>query len=54
MINTYDELKFYIEQDNIAIGENTVVTKSFLEESVTIAGVPAKKISNKGTIKFDK
>lgn len=40
--------------NNIAIGANAVVTKSFLEENITIAGVPAKKISNKGTIKFGK
>ena len=40
--------------NNIAIGANAVVTKSFLEKNITIAGVPAKKISNKGTIKFDK
>ena len=40
--------------NNIAIGANAVVTKSFLEENITIAGVPAKKISNKGTIKLDK
>ncbi|ELA59274.1 TPA: serine acetyltransferase [Enterococcus faecium] len=32
--------------DDIAIGANAVVTKSFLEPSITIAGVPAKKISN--------
>ena len=35
--------------DNIAIGANAVVNKSFLEESITIAGVPAKKISNNGS-----
>ena len=40
--------------NNIAIGANAVVTKSFLEENITIAGVPSKKISNKGTIKLDK
>ena len=40
--------------NNIAIGANAVVTKSFLEENITIAGVPAKKISNKGTIKINK
>jgi serine O-acetyltransferase len=34
--------------DNIVIGANSVVNKSFLEEGITIAGVPAKKISNKG------
>ena len=30
--------------DNITIGANAVVTKSFLEPGITIAGVPAKKI----------
>ena len=35
--------------DNIAIGANAVVTKSFLEPGITIAGVPAKKISDKGS-----
>lgn len=32
--------------DNISIGANSVVVKSFLEPDITIAGVPAKKISN--------
>ena len=31
--------------DNIIIGANAVVTKSFYEPGITIAGVPAKKIS---------
>ena len=30
--------------DGIKIGANSVVTKSFLEQNITIAGVPAKKI----------
>lgn len=34
--------------DNIAVGANAVVNKSFAEENVAIAGVPAKKISNNG------
>lgn len=34
--------------DDVAIGANAVVNKSFLESGITIAGVPAKKISNKG------
>lgn len=33
--------------DNIRIGANAVVTKSFLEPGITIAGVPAVKISDK-------
>ncbi|MEE9423625.1 MAG: hypothetical protein V3V18_01440 [Methylococcales bacterium] len=36
--------------DNIAIGANSVVNKSFSESDITIAGVPAKKISNKSSI----
>ncbi len=35
--------------DNIAIGANAVVNKSFLESNITIAGVPAKKISDNGS-----
>lgn len=35
--------------NGIAIGANAVVCKSFLEENITIAGVPAKQISNKGS-----
>jgi serine O-acetyltransferase len=35
--------------DGIAIGANSVVNKSFTEENITIAGVPARKISNKGS-----
>ena len=31
-----------------AIGANAVVNKSFYEENIAIAGVPAKKISNNG------
>ena len=36
--------------DNIAIGANSYVSKSFLEEGITIAGTPAKKISDKGSL----
>jgi serine O-acetyltransferase len=35
--------------DNIVIGANAVVNKSFLEPGITIAGVPAKKISDKSS-----
>lgn len=35
--------------DNIAIGANSVVNKSFFEKGISIAGVPAKKINNKGS-----
>lgn len=34
--------------DNVAIGANAVVNKDVLENDVTVAGVPAKKISDKG------
>lgn len=35
--------------DNIAIGANSVVNKSFYEKGISIAGIPAKKINAKGT-----
>lgn len=35
--------------DNVAIGANAVVNKDVLTPSVTVAGVPAKIISNKGS-----
>lgn len=35
--------------DGIAIGANSVVNKSFLEPAISIAGVPAKKISERGS-----
>ena len=35
--------------DHIAIGANAVVNKSFTEPGITIGGVPAKKISDKGS-----
>src|SRR5665647_936598 len=38
--------------DNVAIGANSVVIKSFTEEGISIAGVPAKKISEKGSKKL--
>ena len=39
--------KIYIA-DNIAIGANAVVNKTFDEPGISIAGVPAKKINNNG------
>ena len=36
--------------DNIAIGANAVVNKSFKTSGVTIGGIPAKQISNKGSM----
>jgi serine O-acetyltransferase len=35
--------------DGITIGANAVVNKSFLESDIDIAGVPAKKIGDKGS-----
>jgi serine O-acetyltransferase len=35
--------------DGIAIGANSYVNRSFSEPNITIAGCPAKKISNKGS-----
>ncbi len=35
--------------DGIAIGVNSYVNKSFLEPGITIAGCPAKKVSDKGS-----
>lgn len=40
--------------NGIAIGANAVVNKSFEEENIAIAGVPAKKISNNGTLTWNK
>jgi serine O-acetyltransferase len=35
--------------DGIAIGANSYVNKSFKEPDITIAGCPAKKVSDKGS-----
>jgi len=35
--------------DHIVVGANSFVNKSFLEENITIAGAPARKIKNQGT-----
>jgi serine O-acetyltransferase len=35
--------------DAIAVGANAVVNKSFLEPGISIGGIPAKKISDKGS-----
>ena len=40
--------------DNIAIGANAVVNKSFFEENIAIAGVPACKVSNNGRTHWSK
>lgn len=39
---------------NIAVGANAVVNKSFEEENIAIAGIPAKKISNSGRLEWNK
>ena len=38
----------------IAVGANAVVTKSFEEDNIAIAGVPAKKISDNGSGTWNK
>ena len=40
--------------DNIAIGANAVVNKDFLQQEVSIGGIPAKIISNKGSLEIIK
>ena len=35
--------------DNIAVGANAVVNKSFSEKGISIAGIPAKKIGDQGS-----
>lgn len=35
--------------DNVAIGANAVVVKDIVESNITVAGVPAKKVSSKGS-----
>jgi len=35
--------------NGVAIGANSVVNKSIDEPNVTVAGVPAKKVSNSGS-----
>ena len=35
--------------DGIAVGANAVILQSFLEPWITIGGVPARKISDKGS-----
>ncbi len=38
--------------DGTAVGTGAIVTKSFIEENITIAGNPAKKISSEGSEGF--
>ena len=39
-------------EDNCAVGANAVVTKDILEKGITVAGVPAKKISDKDSLSY--
>lgn len=38
--------------NNVAIGANSVVTKSINEENVAVAGIPARKVSNSGSLRW--
>lgn len=38
--------------DDCVVGANAVVVKDVLEEGITVAGIPAKKISNNNSEKF--
>lgn len=38
--------------NNVCIGANAVVVKDILEEGITVAGVPAKKISDKSSAAY--
>lgn len=40
--------------DYIAVGANAVVSKSFYDQNIAIAGVPAKKVSDNGTLNWKK
>ena len=40
--------------NGIVAGANAVVTKSFSEEDITIAGIPAKKVSDRGVSSWSK
>jgi serine O-acetyltransferase len=35
--------------DGVAIGANSVVNRSILESYITVAGIPARKVNNKGS-----
>ena len=39
--------------DGIAIGANAVVNKTFLEENIAVAGIPAKKVSESGSLRWN-
>lgn len=38
--------------DNVVIGANAVVTKSIIEQGITVGGIPARKISNTGSEEY--
>lgn len=40
--------------DYVAIGAGAVVTKSILEKSIAVGGIPAKRISDNGSLEWNK
>lgn len=40
--------------DGVAIGANAVVNKDVLETNIAVAGIPARKISNNGSLNWNK
>lgn len=40
--------------DNVAVGANSVVCKDITEENIAIAGIPAKKVSSNGRLKWNR
>ncbi len=40
--------------DHVAVGANALVNRSFEEENIAVAGVPAKRISNNGSLEWNK
>lgn len=40
--------------DGVAVGANAVVNRTVLEKNITVAGIPAKKISNHGSSDWGK
>lgn len=52
----WDNLPTQIDEepiaDDVVIGANAVVTKDIAEPGITVAGIPAKKISNCGSYHY--
>ena len=40
--------------DNVAVGANSVVCKDITEENIAVAGIPAKKVSSNGRLKWNR